>query len=75
MMLTLPEDLTQKLEALAQKTSHSAFFCLKEAVESYIEDREDYLAACAVKKRILSGQEKTYSMDEVKRLCERDDAD
>jgi RHH-type rel operon transcriptional repressor/antitoxin RelB len=72
-LLSLPVDLTQRLESLAQKTEKSPLFCLREALETYIEDQEDYLKAVAVKKRILSGQEKTYSLEEVEKMCGLDD--
>jgi RHH-type rel operon transcriptional repressor/antitoxin RelB len=67
--LRLPETLEKRLEAVAQQMHHSKDFCLRQALEEYLEDREDYLSASAIKQRILSGEEKTYSLDEVKKMC------
>lgn len=63
----LPEDLQKRLEALAARTHRSKSYYLKRALETYIEDYEDYLMALEVKKRMDAGQEKTYTLEEVKK--------
>ena len=63
----LPEDLEKRLEALAARTHRSKSYYLKRALETYIEDYEDYLMALEVKKRMDAGQEKTYTLEEVKK--------
>lgn len=74
-ILALPEDLNHRIQSLSQKIEKSPILCLREALENYLEDQEDYLSAVAVKKRILAGEEKTYSMEEVKKECGLDDLD
>lgn len=63
----LPEDLQKRLEALAARTHRSKSYYLKRALGTYIEDYEDYLMALEVKKRMNAGQEKTYTLEEVKK--------
>ena len=63
----LPEGLEKRLEALAARTHRSKSYYLKRALETYIEDYEDYLMALDVKKRMDAGQEKTYTLEEVKK--------
>ena len=62
----LPESLEKRLESLATRTHRSKSYYVKRALEAYIEDYEDYLLASAVKNRKDAGQEKTYSLEEVK---------
>lgn len=64
----LPEALEKRLDALAARTHRSKSYYLRRALEEFLEDREDYLSASAIKQKILSGEEKTYSLDEVKKM-------
>lgn len=64
----LPEDLETRLNHLAKETHRSKTFYIKQALEEFLEDREDYLLALAVKERIRNGTEKTYSLSEAKKL-------
>ena len=63
----LPEALEKRLEALAVRTRRSKSYYLKRALETYIEDYEDYLMALEVKKRVDAGEEKTYTLEDVKK--------
>ena len=62
----LPEALEKRLDALVARTHRSKSYYLRRALETYIEDYEDYLLALEVKKRVDAGQEKTYTLEEVK---------
>lgn len=43
----LPKELNERLERFAQKTHRTKSYYLREALEKYLEDREDYLLAIA----------------------------
>lgn len=64
--LRLPEEVRVRLERLAKRTGRSKTFYLIEAITEKIEDLEDYYLADDVARRIRSGEEKTWSLDEVK---------
>ena len=60
----LPEELEQRLEALAKATGRSKTYYVREALIQKIEDMEDlYLAETALE-RIASGEEKRISAEE-----------
>ena len=65
----LPETLEKRLNHLAKETHRSKSFYIKRAVEDFLEEREDYLLALAIKERIDSGKEKTYSLEEVEKMA------
>lgn len=65
--LRLPEDLERRLNNLAKETHRTKTFYLQRALENFLEDREDYLLALAVKERISSGKEKLYTLEEVEK--------
>lgn len=58
-----PADLLTGLAREARRQRRPRGELLQEAVRRYLEDREDYRDAVAIKRR----GEKTYSLDEVKR--------
>lgn len=51
------------LERLAQKTGRSKSHYVKQALDEFLEDRADYLIALSA----LEKEERTYSLDEVRR--------
>ena len=63
----LPEELEQRLEALAKATGRSKTYYVREALIEKIEDMEDLYLAEAVLERIASGEEKTTPLSEVER--------
>ena len=63
----LPEELEQRLEALAKATGRSKTYYVREALLEKIEDMEDLYMAEAVLERIASGEEKTTPLAEVER--------
>ena len=60
----LPEELEQRLEALAKATGRSKTYYVREALIQKLEDMEDLYLAEAVLERIASGEEKVISAEE-----------
>ncbi len=69
----LPEDLEQRLNALAKRTGRTKAYYIREAIEQQIEDLEDYYDAVRISKRVKEGKEKTYTLDEVVKNLDLDD--
>jgi RHH-type rel operon transcriptional repressor/antitoxin RelB len=67
----LTGDIEQRLAALALATERPKSFYVRKAIEAYLDDHEDYLLALAVKQRIASGHESTYSLEEVTALLQQ----
>lgn len=63
----LPEELEQRLEALAKATGRSKTYYVREALIQKLEDMEDLYLAEAVMERIASGEEKTTPLADVER--------
>ena len=54
-----------RLEKLAQLTGRSTADCLHELIVEGLDDLEDAYLGAAVMERIRTGEEKTYSLDDV----------
>lgn len=67
--LRLPSDLDKRLTTLAKKTHRSKSYFVREALETYIDDLEDYYLA----KTILGNPGKIYSAEEVRKMCDLED--
>jgi RHH-type transcriptional regulator, rel operon repressor / antitoxin RelB len=67
--LRLPDELDHRLSVLAKKTHRSKSYYVREAVEHYIEDLEDYYLA----RYVLENPGKIYTLEEVEKLCGLDD--
>jgi RHH-type rel operon transcriptional repressor/antitoxin RelB len=65
--LRLPEDVKKRLERLAKRTGRSKTFYLIEAISEKIDDLEDFYQADKIARRVGSGKEKTWSLEEVER--------
>lgn len=63
----LPEELEQRLEALAKATGRSKTYYVREALIEKIEYLEDLYLAESVMERLASGEEKTTSLADVER--------
>jgi RHH-type rel operon transcriptional repressor/antitoxin RelB len=61
----LDPDVEARLERLAEATGRSKAYYLRELIEQGLEDLEDAYLGAAVLERIRSGEERTYSLDEV----------
>ncbi|MBI9108445.1 MAG: ribbon-helix-helix protein, CopG family [Spirochaetales bacterium] len=59
----LDEDLEKRLENLSHETGRSKSYYVKQAIETYLDDREDYLLALSV----LEAEEPVKSLEEVRK--------
>ena len=67
--LRLTHELDKRLTMLAKKTHRSKSYYVREALEHYIEDLEDYYLAM----HVLENPGKIYTLEEVEKMCELDD--
>jgi RHH-type transcriptional regulator, rel operon repressor / antitoxin RelB len=67
--IRLSEELENKLSSLAKKTKRSKSFYVREALEHYLEDIEDYYRGIEA----LNNTNRVYSSDEVRREFGLDD--
>lgn len=73
--LTIPDELDERLTALAEKAHVPKNEYALHALEEFLEDQEDYLIALARSERIEKGIDKTLSFEEVLKelnLAEKD---
>ncbi len=73
MQIQIPDELGKWLQEIAVRVGKSPEELVSEAVQQSLEDREDYEDAVEVSRRIRSGEEKTYSLEEVRRELGLDD--
>ncbi|HWG20182.1 MAG TPA: DUF6290 family protein [Terracidiphilus sp.] len=71
--LRLPDDVKARLEKLAKRTGRSKTFYMVEAITEKIADLEDLYLAEEIARRVRSGKEKTWSLEEVERDLGLDD--
>lgn len=65
--LRLPEDISSRLQNLAQQTGRSKTFYMIEAIREHLEDMEDLYIAEQCMIEIRAGRSKTYTLEEVMR--------
>ena len=63
--LRLPEDIERRLEALAKRSGRSKSFYAREAILEHLDDLEAAYLSDEILKRVETGQEKTYTLDEL----------
>jgi RHH-type rel operon transcriptional repressor/antitoxin RelB len=61
----LPEDLNNRLTALSEKTHRPKSYYVKEALEKYLEDVEDYLLAVQAYEEHLREGGQTISLKDM----------
>lgn len=61
----LPDELNERLMALAKRTGRTASYYIREAIEEHIDDLEDIYLAEQTLERLKRGEERTYTLDEV----------
>jgi RHH-type rel operon transcriptional repressor/antitoxin RelB len=67
--IRLPEEIEQRLEALARKTGRTKTYYAREAILMHLEDMEDYYEAVESYSEFKASGEAALSSDEVaKRL-------
>ncbi len=65
--IRLDPAIEQRLDHLAATTGRSKAFYLRELIARGLDDLEDYYLAEAVMARVRSGEEPTYSLEDVER--------
>lgn len=60
----LPDELNQRLMALANRTGRPVSYYIREAIEAHIDDLEDIYLAEQTLERIRQGKEEVVSADE-----------
>ncbi len=63
----LPLDLEEQLDRLALQTHRTKSYYIKRAIEKFLEEEGDYLLALSISERIKNKQERTYTLDEIKK--------
>ena len=63
----LPDDVSMRLQDLAQLTGRSKTFYMIEAIREHLDDLEDLYIAEKRLIEIRAGRSKTYSLEEVER--------
>jgi RHH-type rel operon transcriptional repressor/antitoxin RelB len=69
----LPDHLEQRLNTLAEQTNRSKSFYMREALEQYLEDKEDYLLAVASLEEFEKSGKKAISLEELSKQLKLDD--
>ena len=65
--IRLPDDVSMRLQDLAQLTGRSKTFYMIEAIREHLDDLEDLYMAEKRLIEIRAGRSKTYSLEEVER--------
>ncbi|MBW2186669.1 MAG: CopG family transcriptional regulator [Desulfuromonadales bacterium C00003068] len=63
--IRLPEDIENRLNALAKATGRTKTFYAREAILEHLDDLEDLYLAEKVADRIRTGKEDTFTLAEV----------
>jgi RHH-type rel operon transcriptional repressor/antitoxin RelB len=71
--IRLPPAVEKRLGVLAKRTGRTKTFYAREAILEHLEDLEDAYDADEALKRIRSGKEKLYTLEEVERRLGLDD--
>ena len=69
----LPDEIYDRLKALAAKTGRSATYYIREAIEEHLEDLEDIYLAEKALEDIRAGRVKTISLDDMSKRLNLDD--
>ena len=65
--IRLPEDIEQRLDALARRTGRTKAYYIREMILEKIDDMEDYYLAADVLARVRKGDKPAFSAEEVRR--------
>lgn len=65
--LRLPEDISSRLQSLAERTGRSKTFYMLEAIRDHLGDLEDLYLAEKRLEDVRAGRSKTYTLEEVER--------
>ena len=65
--LRLPKAIERRLERLARTTGRTKSYYAREAIEQFLEEREDYILGVSVLERVERGEEPTISLRELQK--------
>ena len=65
MTIRLPENMDKRLSEMEKETHRSKSYYVKQAIEEFLEEREDYLLALAAMERFEKGEEKAIPFEEI----------
>lgn len=71
--LRLPEDIEERLAALARRTGRSKSFYARQAILEHLDDLEDIYLAEERLVELRAGRSRTWSLDEVEAELGLDD--
>ncbi len=71
--IQIGDELGAWLQEMAAKSGKDTNAFASEALRQHLEDREDYERALEISRRVKSGEEKTYSLAEVRSELGLDD--
>ena len=64
--IRLDPETEKRIAVLVTKTGRTKSSCLREIIERGIEEMEDYHLAVEILERVEKGEERVYSLEEVK---------
>lgn len=67
MTIRLPEEMEKRLSQLAKETHRTKSYYVKRAIEAFLDDQEDYLAALASYEDYLQSGKKSISLEELEK--------
>lgn len=65
--IRLPNEIEERLDALAKATGRTKTYYAREAILEHLEDMEDIYLAEQTLERLRRGDEATHSLDDVER--------
>ena len=65
MTIRLPDNLEKRLSQLAEETHRTKSYYVRQAVEEYLDDQEDYLIALSRMERIDKGIDKALHFEDL----------
>ena len=73
LVIRLPEEIEQRLEALAKRTGRTKTYYAREAILEYIDELEDIYLAESRLEDILAGRTKTIPLEQLMEEDELED--
>ena len=69
--IRLAKEVEERLNFLSVRTGRTKSYYLRQVIENGIGELEDYYLAAEVAERVRKGEDKTFSIDEVKKYIEK----
>lgn len=65
--IRLPDETYARLKALAERTGRTTTYYIREAIDRHLDDLEDIYLAERILERVRTGEERTWTLEEVER--------